>query len=272
MISVETIGEVRKFRLARSILGRAVYYTAAYWVDGLMVDTGCSYTAKELVSAVENDDLDSIVNTHSHEDHIGANEMLSKNRGARIFAHDSALPALAAGKKQKPLKPYQVVMWGYPEPSHAAPIPETFETNHYRFKVIHTPGHSLDHICLYEPGEGWLFCGDAYIGGRDRALRADYNIWQIIASLKKLSTLDIRLLFAGSGNVRENARSLLLEKIDYLESAGEQSLELNRRGMSYDQIRMKMFGQEALIAYVTLGHFSGRNLVRSFIEDCPSRS
>jgi len=73
-------------------LGRAVYYTAAYWVDGLMVDTGCSYTAKELVSAVENDDLDSIVNTHSHEDHIGANEMLSKNRGARIFAHDSALP------------------------------------------------------------------------------------------------------------------------------------------------------------------------------------
>lgn len=267
MISIETFGKVKRFRMARSIFGRAVYFTAAYWVDGLMVDTGCSYTVSELVAAVARLDLDFVVNTHSHEDHIGANAALSINRGAGIFAHPEALPILAVPKKEKRLNPYQVVMWGYPDPSYASPIPESLQTPRHRYKVIHTPGHSPDHICLYEPVEGWLFCGDAFIGGRDRALRADYNIWQIIASLKKMSELDMAVLFTGSGSVRENPHTLLLEKIRYLESAGEQALDLHRQGLSYGKIRNRIFGRERLLAYATLGHFSGRHLVSSFIED-----
>jgi len=269
MISVEDIGEVRKSRLARSILGRALYYTGAYWVDGLMIDTGCFYTVSELVSALEKLNVERIVNTHSHEDHIGANAALTKRFGAEILAHPLAIPVLAAPRDQKHLNPYQVVMWGYPEPSFAVPIPDTIQTAHHHFNVIHTPGHSSDHICLYEPHEGWLFSGDTYIGGKDRALRADYNIWQIIASLKELSQLDIDLIFTGSGNVRKNGSAALKEKIDYLQSMGEQTLELHRQGLNYGQIRRKLFGRQMLIAYVTLGHFTGKHLVRSFIEDRP---
>jgi len=269
MISVENIGEVRKFRLARSILGRGLYYTAAYWVDGLMIDTGCYYTVTELVAALETLHVERIVNTHGHEDHIGANAALAKRFGAEILAHPLAIPVLAIPRDQKHLNPYQVVMWGYPEPSLAAPIPEIIETAHHRFNVIHTPGHSSDHICLYEPTEGWLFSGDTYIGGKDRALRKDYNVWQIIASLKKLSLLDIHLIFTASGNVRKNGSAALKEKVAYLESMGEQTLELYRRGLSYRRIRRKLFGREMLIAYVTLGHFTGKHLVRSFIEDRP---
>ena len=269
MISVEHIGEVRGFRLARSILGRALYYTAAYWVDGLMIDTGCFYTVTELVSALEKLNVDRVVNTHSHEDHIGANAALAKRFGAEILAHPLAIPVLAISREQKHLNPYQVVMWGYPEPSSATAIPGTIQTKQHHFTVIHTPGHSVDHICLYEPDEGWLFSGDTYIGGQDRALRADYNLWQIIASLKKLSELDIDLIFTGSGNVRKKGSAALKEKIDYLQSMGEQTLELHRQGLNYGQIRRKLFGREMLIAYVTLGHFTGKHLVRSFIEDRP---
>ena len=267
MISVENIGEVRGFRLARSILGRAMYYTAAYWVDGLMVDTGCFHTVTDLVSALEELRVDRVVNTHSHEDHIGANASISKKFGAEILAHPLAIPVLATPRKQKHLNPYQIVMWGYPEPSSASPIPETIQTPHHTFNVIPTPGHSPDHICLHEPREGWLFCGDTYIGGRDRALRADYNVWQIIASLRRLSELPIDLIFTGSGNVRTNGSTALKEKVAYLESIGEQIFELHRKGLSYREIRRKLFGRELLIAYVTLGHFTGKHLVRSFIED-----
>ena len=269
MISIENIGEVRGFRLARAILGRAMYYTAAYWADGLMIDTGCFYTVTELITALKDLKVDRVVNTHSHEDHIGANAALSRAFGAKILAHPLAIPVLALPRREKHLDPYQVVMWGYPEPSSATAIPETIQTKQHRFNVIHTPGHSLDHICLYEPDQGWLFSGDTYIGGKDRALRADYNIWQIIASLKELSLLDISLIFTGSGNVRRNGSAALKEKIAYLESMGEQALELHRRGLSYRQIRRKLFGREMLIAYLTLGHFTGRHLVRSFIEDRP---
>jgi hypothetical protein len=45
------------------------------------------------------------------------------------------------------------------------------------------------------------------------------------------------------------------------------SHELHRRGLVYRQIRRKLFDHEILIAYVTLGHFTGKHLVRSFIED-----
>jgi glyoxylase-like metal-dependent hydrolase (beta-lactamase superfamily II) len=160
-------------------------------------------------------------------------------------------------------------MWGYPAPSPALPVPSTIETPRHSFNVIHTPGHSPDHICLHEPREGWLFGGDTYIGGRDRALRDDYNIWQIIASLKALSDLEVGLIFTGSGNVRKNGGAALKEKIEYLEGIAEQALELHCRGLSYGRIRRKLFGAESRIAYITLGHFTGKHLVRSLIEHRP---
>jgi glyoxylase-like metal-dependent hydrolase (beta-lactamase superfamily II) len=269
MIAVENIGAVRKFRLARSALGRGLYYTGAYWVDGLMVDTGCSYTVAELVAALEGLRVDRIVNTHSHEDHIGGNAAISRKFGAEVLAHPSAIPAISTPRNQKHLSPYQIVMWGYPEPSLPSPIAASIETSRHSFNVIHTPGHSPDHICLHEPHEGWLFCGDTYIGGRDRALRDDYNIWQIIASLRGLSELDIDLIFTGSGSVRKNGSVALKEKISYLEGIAEQALKLHREGLSYSRIRRKLFGREILIAYVTLGKFTGKHLVRSLIENRP---
>jgi len=268
MIQIEQIGEVRKFRLARTIAGRGLYFTAAYWVDGLMVDTGCAYTVRELLESVDNFPVRCIVNTHSHEDHIAGNAALQAKFGAEVLTHPEALPILAQPRKRR-LRPYQLVMWGYPEPSDAKAIGNFVETERHRFEVINTPGHSSDHICLYEPKQGWLFTGDVYVGGRDRALRLDYNVWQIIDSLKRLASLDVKILFPGSGTTRVSPHEELLGKINYLEETGHRVLALHRQGWSRRRIRRRLFGGEMSIAYYTLGHFSGRNLVRSYIEDRP---
>ena len=66
MIEIEQREEVWAFRMARNVMGRGLYYTAAYWVDGLLIDTGCAYTADEFVSAVQPCPVNLIVNTHSH--------------------------------------------------------------------------------------------------------------------------------------------------------------------------------------------------------------
>lgn len=73
MLEIKSYTGVTRFDLARTLLGRGRCWTAAYWVDGIMVDTGSAHTARELVQALTSTPLTRIVNTHSHEDHIGAN-------------------------------------------------------------------------------------------------------------------------------------------------------------------------------------------------------
>lgn len=272
MIEVREIGDVRALRMARTVFGRELYYTAAYWVDGLLIDTGCAYTVPELLSALKDLRVALIVNTHSHEDHIGANAELARYFGSEIMAFPSCLPVLAAPRERQPLKPYRRFLWGYPHASQGQAVGDRIETENHLFHVIHTPGHSPDHISLYEPDRGWLFPGDAYIGGRDRTLRADYNIWQIVDSLRKMAKQDVRVLFPGSGRVREDARKDLHEKISYLEGTAARVLDLHRRGMGYGRIRKLVFGHEPGIFYFTTGDFSGKHLVRSFVEDRPETS
>ena len=116
-------------------------------------------TVSEFVNILDNRKVCFIVNTHSHEDHIGANKAVQAKFGSQILAHSDALPVLLDPSTQK-LRPYQIVMWGYPQSSTGTAIGEELETEHHKFRVIHTPGHSPDHITLYEPDRGWIFSGD----------------------------------------------------------------------------------------------------------------
>ncbi len=69
------------------------------------------------------------------------------------------------------------------------------------------------------------------------------------------------------GTVRLNAAEALREKIEYLEQMAEKVLELHARGLPESAIRKRLFGREASITYITMGHFSATNLVTSFIRD-----
>lgn len=269
MIHIEQIGPVRKFHLARTLWGRGRYFTACYWVDGVMVDTGCVYTLRELMGSMEGRNVDLIVNTHSHEDHIAGNAALQRRYGVPALAHPLAIPVLAEPRKRQPLRMYQKIMWGYPEPSRGKPIDRDVVINNLHFQVIDTPGHSADHICLFEKNHGWLFTGDAFIGGKDRALRADYDIWNILASLRKMASLEASCVFTGSGSIKNAPQRELRRKIAYLEETAERVWDLHQKGYPNSRIRKKLFGKEMMLNYITLGHFSGRNLVRSFIEDRP---
>jgi glyoxylase-like metal-dependent hydrolase (beta-lactamase superfamily II) len=271
VIQVKTVvesGHVIRFRLARALLGRPAYFTAAYWLDGLLLDTGCAHTARQLGSALKGWRVDQVVNTHSHEDHIGANASIQETFRCSILAHPFALPILQNPKLQQ-LQPYRRLFWGTPKPSQGEPLGEWVETEHHRLQVIPTPGHSPDHICLFEPERGWLFSGDAYIGGQDRALRADYDVCGIIASLKRLAQLPVSTIFSGSGSVRSNGVQPLLDKITYMEELGERILSLRDKGLSPRRIRREALGRELPITYLTLGHFSGLRLVRSYLDGAP---
>ena len=268
MIKTSNFGQVTRFEMARTIFGKGRYWTVAYLVDKLLIDTGCAHTARELLSTLEGVPVGQIVNTHSHEDHIGGNGILLKNNPKiKILAHPSALPVLEAPRVAQPLQPYRRLFWGYPSPSRGYPVEdgELIETERYRFQVFYTPGHGRDHICIYEPTEQWMFTGDLFVGGFERALRADYSIWDIIASLKKVASHPIRWLFPGCARVRENPQDELQQKIDYLQETGEKVLELNEKAVSVREIAGILFGTPRWIESITLGHFSRKHLVLSYL-------
>lgn len=269
MLRVTQFDDVTRFDSALSVAGWGYYWTTFYYVDGLLIDTGCAHTAINLRKHLQEKELIIIINTHSHEDHIGANGVLKKERkGINLLAHPLALPVLAKPRETQRLQLYRQVFWGWPKPSQAQAVQdgEWITTPRYRFQVIYTPGHSPDHLCIYEPDKGWLFTGDLFVGGRDRGVVVGCDIWQMIASLKKVSKLPLTRMFPGSARTRDNPHDDLSARINYLDETGERVLVLHKKGRSVNAIAREVFGGPMLIEFITRGHFSRRNLVLSYLN------
>ena len=123
MIRTSTYGPVTRFDIARTLFGRGRYWTTAYLVDGLLIDSGCAHEAAGILSALHPQPPTRLVNTHSHEDHIGANGLLQGHfPGMLVQAHPAALPVLADPLALQPLHPSRRLFWGAPAPCLAQPL------------------------------------------------------------------------------------------------------------------------------------------------------
>jgi glyoxylase-like metal-dependent hydrolase (beta-lactamase superfamily II) len=89
----------------------------------------------------ENLKLKYIINTHAHSDHTAGNNELASKTGAEIMLHESA--NIYGDVK---LKDSKIV-----------------EINGINIKVIHTPGHTPDSICLLVDGK--ILTGDTLFVG-----------------------------------------------------------------------------------------------------------
>jgi len=237
---------------------------SAYLVDGLLVDTGLAYTAEELTGFLQARKVKTVVNTHYHEDHIGGNHLLHERLGIEFFAHKIAVERINQPAK---LYPYQELVWGYPVPTRVNVIGESISTDLHRFEVIHTPGHSPDHICLLERERGWLFAGDLFHSTHPVVARPEEDQKQIIQSLRLVIDLKPRLLFTAPANVVAEPESVLDGTVQYLEQLGQKIRELHNRGLTPPEIRREIFGDEHPAAARTQEQFSHLNLILGFMKD-----
>jgi ribonuclease/clavin/mitogillin len=263
MISTTPYGEVLQIKMSRYPDFPTGMWVCAYFVDGLLVDTGPTHTAEELTQFLKDRALKMAVNTHFHEDHISGNKFLQDAYGIDIYAH-----LLAIDKINKPAKlyPYQEHVWGYPVPSEVNPIGDHLNTQNYRFEVIPTPGHDRDHICLFEKKNGWLFTGDLYVTTKPTVCRPNDDMWQVIADLENLRALNPQIIFPAPTHVVKDPNAKLDILIAYLEELGTRVEELYNKGWNVEQIRQEIFGEEGLIAEVTQQQFSSLNMVKSFLK------
>ncbi len=176
--------------------------------EPVLVDTGFGSDVAETASLLERAGvaphrLGLIVNTHHHSDHVGGNHALQKRYGVPVAAHrwEAALvnhrdaEACSAVWLDQPVEPYRVDRLLFEGDEICA--------GELTFRVLHTPGHTLGHISLYEAKAQALICGDA-VHGDDVAWLNLFRegagaLERAMASVARLSSLPLRWACSGHG-------------------------------------------------------------------------
>lgn len=180
-------------------LKNSPYDANAYLVDGnVLVDAGMDGRAviSELEKHIQPGRLETIILTHCHYDHSGGAGYAAAATGAKIAIHKDDAPLLnnaiasASG------------LFGEGAPSFLPDLVLSGGEVFGKLEVIHTPGHTPGGICLYDAESKTLFSGDTVFqdGSFGRTDLYGGNASRLIESIKKLSLLDVSVMYPGHGD------------------------------------------------------------------------
>ncbi|MFQ6107184.1 MAG: MBL fold metallo-hydrolase [Thermoplasmata archaeon] len=172
----------------------------------ILVDTGSGLSPKACISSISRfatlTEIDRIILTHRHIDHVGGAKVISEACNATLYASKGEAPSLLAGDQVttaasmfgKRLEKLDV---------RALDYDETIDLGSGRLKVIHTPGHTEGSICLYEESTKSLFSGDTVFahGGVGRWDFPTGDLNELVGSVEKLSEMPVENLYPGHGPV-----------------------------------------------------------------------
>ena len=269
MLQTRQRGPVTVFRMGRHVAANrrwVLYETHAFLLGETLIDTGTIAVRGEWAPVMKGLRCRTIVNTHHHEDHTGNNRLFQERFGAEILAHPGTLAFLEDPAKRD-LPFFRRLVWKTPDRSRGRPVGQTVAGGGHTLHVIPTPGHCADHVCLYEPANGWLFAGDLFCGRRLVYLRAEEDFGLMLESMKRVAELDIRVIFCGLKGVVENGGEALDEKIRTMEEIRDRALALSEKGVPPGQIRLRLLGREGWMYLLTNGHFSKQNVIDSILQN-----
>jgi glyoxylase-like metal-dependent hydrolase (beta-lactamase superfamily II) len=148
-------------------------------------------------------DVQLIISTHCHCDHIGGNKHIQDQSGCDIALHK-------IGKYFTDTRNDWATWWGY-YGQEAAFFDCTIELNDgdvlaigpHEFTVMHTPGHAAEGIVLYNRKERLLISSDT-LWKNDMAvmtlqIEGSAAPFHMLESLEKLASLDVRMVYPGHG-------------------------------------------------------------------------
>lgn len=264
MIHVEQLGSVLAIRMSRSFLGRPFWWTAAYWVDGLLIDTGPRFAAKQLCYALSKLPVEQIVITHAHENQIGGLAAICQQYPqAVVYTARRTLPLL-----QRPLTLpfYRRLLWGTPQAWTGSvtvtdEVDDRIRTAAHTFHIVETPGHTPDHIALFEPTQRWLFSGDTYLHGAEEAWPSDADLFGVICSLRTLASLHPERLFGGDGRISRTPLPEIHGKIGLLVQYAREVARMDALGLTTDEMVLRLFQKEPPIHFWTMGNYSAHHLI-----------
>lgn len=193
--------------------------------------------------------INRIVLTHFHADHIGVVDTLVSRYGMPVYASELAIPRLLCEDSylQQKLVFYEDIYTQY-NVRHLATkrlerLAETAQNKERimlhtdilplqeagrigGLRIITVPGHSPDSLCLHDEETGWLFAGDFLLASGMTSALLDHDekgqllnpIAQYMTSIQKLQQLQISQVFAGHEELFSNTSEVMaasLSKMTY---------------------------------------------------------
>lgn len=142
-----------------------VNFTNCYLIgkkDGnaIVIDPGDDLEKIMALIDKNNLNVEKIINTHGHFDHITANSELKEKTNADIYIHEKDKEALVNPDKNLSTHLGQNNLVKLKEADHTLAEGDIIGIEDYKFKVLHTPGHSPGSICLHDKDKQVLISGD----------------------------------------------------------------------------------------------------------------
>ena len=200
-------------------------YVALYLIRGkkiAIIDTGVPDTPLNYIEPALRpqklglDDIDYILNTHSHPDHTGGNIALQIASQANIFIHKEEVGFVKNHEKsfREQLEPAIKAIMGEsclqeeknrfmaiagPDQVNVRPLKDNDIIDlegGCSLRVIHLPGHSEGSVGFYWEKEGILFSGDSLPGlqHRDGGLPIIHSLSAFQRSLERTNQLSLSLI------------------------------------------------------------------------------
>lgn len=189
-----------------------------------LIDTGLIGSGRTVQRYVKRigrsiDDLDRIICTHAHPDHIGAVRELAADREVEVLMHPADLAGLSVRLREAVANRNrgQLIAYFTRHPGEATPIEDGQVLPMLGgLEVVHTPGHTPGSVCLYARRHKLLFTGDVLqvIRGNVTFASAVFSddIALARASVARMAALDVETIaFSHYPPWRKGANDVLRE-------------------------------------------------------------
>jgi glyoxylase-like metal-dependent hydrolase (beta-lactamase superfamily II) len=168
--------------------------------DYLVIDPGpddAGHIAR--IAAIVGGDLGAIVCTHAHPDHAPGAATLKRLTGAPILG--------------RPTGPQFDKQWTF-VPDRTVEDGEQLRCGDSTLRVLHTPGHVSNHICLLLEEDGLLFSGDHILSGSTTVITPpDGDMRDYVEQLHRLAGEPFDYILPGHGHVIAAAKNELARLI-----------------------------------------------------------